>query len=69
MNKESTPQVYGLMAEFLSPNDLLKAAEKTFEAGYRVMDAYSPLPVHGLAEAIGKPRTRLAYMVFCQSVD
>jgi hypothetical protein len=65
MNKDSTPQAYGLMAEFLSPNELLQAAEKTFAAGYRVMDAYSPVPIHGLSDAIGKARTRLPYMVFC----
>ena len=45
--------VYGLMAEFDSPQALLYAAEKTHHAGYQKIDAYSPLPIEGLAEAIG----------------
>ena len=45
--------VYGLMAEFDTPQALLDAAEKTHHAGYKKIDAYSPLPIEGLAEAIG----------------
>ncbi|HTT61111.1 MAG TPA: DUF3341 domain-containing protein [Bryobacteraceae bacterium] len=45
--------VYGLMAEFDSPTALVEAAEKTRDAGFKKIDAYSPFPVEGLAEAIG----------------
>ncbi len=45
--------IYGLMAEFDSPSDLVAAAERTRDAGYKKIDAYSPFPVEGLAEAIG----------------
>ena len=61
-HEESTH--YGLLAEFESPDDLLAAAKETFAAGYRKIDAYSPMPVHGLGEAIGFPRTRLPWLVF-----
>jgi len=44
---------YGLLAEFDSPTALVKAAEATHKAGYIKIDAYSPLPIEGLAEAIG----------------
>ena len=56
--------LYGLMAEFDSPADLLEAAGRAYEEGYRRMDAYSPFPVHGLAEALGFRRTRLPLLVF-----
>ena len=46
-------RVYGIMAEFDSVNSLLDAANRTREAGYKRIDAYSPFPVEGLAEAIG----------------
>ncbi len=46
-------QSYGLLAEFASPTELVKAAEQTHAAGYKKIDAYSPLPIEGLAEAIG----------------
>jgi hypothetical protein len=45
--------VYGLMAEFANPTDIVEAARRTHEAGYRKMDAYSPFPIEELAEAIG----------------
>ena len=45
--------VYGVMAEFDSATALVEAAEKTRGAGYKRIDAYSPFPVEGLAEAIG----------------
>jgi Protein of unknown function (DUF3341) len=44
---------YGLMAEFDSPQELVAAAHKAYAEGYRKMDAYSPFPIEGLAEAIG----------------
>jgi hypothetical protein len=45
--------LYGLMAEFTTPEPLLAAARRCREEGYRHMDAYSPMPVDGLADAIG----------------
>ncbi len=45
--------LYGLMAEFATPEQLLDAANSAYAAGYRQMDAYTPMPVDGLSEAIG----------------
>ncbi len=45
--------LYGLMAEFEEPEQLLEAANRAYAAGYRNMDAYTPMPIEGLAEAIG----------------
>jgi len=44
---------YGLMAEFDNVNDAVSAARRTYGAGYRKIDAYSPFPVEELSEAIG----------------
>jgi hypothetical protein len=57
------PLLYGLMAEFDQPEELLEAARRAYAAGYRRMDAYTPFPVAGLAEAIGFHRTRLPLVV------
>jgi hypothetical protein len=46
-------RTYGIMAEFDSATNLVEAARKTYAAGYRKIDAYSPFPVEELAEAIG----------------
>jgi hypothetical protein len=50
---QKTTRLHGLMAEFKTPEDLLAAAHKTYAAGYRDMDAYTPIPVEGLGDAIG----------------
>jgi len=55
--------IYGLMAEFDSPEALLEAGRRAFAAGFRKMDAYSPFPVDGLAEAIGFHHTRVPLIV------
>ena len=55
--------IYGLMAEFRSPEMLLHAAERASQEGFKRMDAYTPFPVEGLAEAIGFSRTRVPLIV------
>lgn len=56
-------RIYGLMAEFRTPEELLEAARRTHEAGYARIDAFSPFPIEGLAEAIGFHRTYLPLVV------
>lgn len=45
--------IYGLMAEFDTPESVVHAARKTYEAGYKKIDAYSPFPIEALSEAVG----------------
>ena len=44
---------FGMMAEFDTPTDIVVAARRTSEAGYKKIDAYSPFPIEELGEAIG----------------
>jgi len=48
--------VYGVIGEFEKPEQLVHAATKIREAGYRYFEAYSPFPVEGLPEAMGMRR-------------
>ncbi|OLE14189.1 MAG: hypothetical protein AUG89_03070 [Acidobacteria bacterium 13_1_20CM_4_56_7] len=41
------------MAEFDDVNHAIVAAQRSYAAGYRKMDAYAPFPVEELSEAVG----------------
>jgi hypothetical protein len=60
---EDSRILYGVMAEFDTPEMLVAAAKRAYSAGYRRIDAYSPFPVEGLAEAVGFHSTRLPLIV------
>ncbi len=53
------PALFGLMAEFEEHGQLLVAARRAHAEGYRRMDAYSPFPIEGLAEALGHENTAI----------
>jgi hypothetical protein len=57
------PRLYGLMAEFDNPADLVEAARRTREAGYRRLDAYTPYPIEALTEALDIHDRRLPAVV------
>ena len=50
------PHLYGVLGEFDSPKQLMDAAKKVREAGYRRIDAFVPFPVEGLSQALGLGR-------------
>ena len=57
------PRLYGIIAEFPSPERLLEAVKRSRAAGYQVMEAYTPYPVEGLVEAIGHGPSRVPLLV------
>jgi ActD protein len=56
-------RIYGLMAEFDDPATLVAATRHSYQQGYRRMDAYSPFPVEGLAQALGARRKEVPLIV------
>ncbi len=65
--KPGTP-LYGLLAEFHSPHDVVEAARSVREAGYRHVDGYSPYPIEELSEALGFHRSRLPAIVLAGGI-
>jgi hypothetical protein len=61
-------ELYGLLAEFEHPEELRVAARQARDAGYRRMDALTPIPVHGMTEALGKVPTRLPMLTLLGGV-
>lgn len=56
--------LYGVMAEFDTPSELVDAANRVREAGYTKTDAFSPFPLHEIDEALGIKRSILPLLVF-----
>jgi hypothetical protein len=59
----AAPGIYGLMAEFHSPAEVVEAAHLVRGAGYRKVDAYSPYPIEALSEALDFHHSRLPLLV------
>jgi hypothetical protein len=66
MKKDET--IYGVMAEFATAEQVLEAAHRTHEAGYRHIDAFAPYPVEGLAKAVGFHHTWLPLVVLLAGI-
>jgi hypothetical protein len=49
---ENHDPLYGLMAEFETAGELVAAARRTKEAGFKKFDAYTPFPIHELDDAM-----------------
>jgi mono/diheme cytochrome c family protein len=66
-NGNGTPaegELYGLLAEYDTPGELVTAARKVRDAGYTEFDCFSPFPVHGIDPAMGIKRTILPLIIF-----
>lgn len=55
--------IHGLMAEFDTPTELVRAAEAASHAGYRKMDAYTPFPIEELHHALHLPKSKMPLIV------
>jgi Alternative complex III, ActD subunit len=55
--------LWGLVAEFDTAAAVLHAAENVRDEGYTRFDVHSPIPIHGLDEAMGLRMTRLPWFV------
>ena len=63
MSTQEQKQVYGVLAQFDTPELLIAAAEKVRDEGYRTTDAFSSFPLHGIHDALGARPSRLSAAV------
>jgi hypothetical protein len=59
---------WGVMATFEGPDELLSAAAKVRDAGFRHFDVHTPYPVHGMDQAMGLGRSRLGWIVLASGL-
>jgi hypothetical protein len=60
---------FGLLAEYATPADLMHAAEKIRDAGFRRWDVFSPFPIHGMNQAMGLKNSKVGWFGFCGGVS
>jgi hypothetical protein len=60
--------LYGYVAEFETPEELITAARLAREAGYTRMDAFSPMPVEGLSDAIGYRNKQMPFLMLMGAI-
>ena len=68
MKPSGRPAVYGLMAEFETAHGLVEAARRAHHEGYRKMDAYSPVPIEELHDAMHMHDDRLPKLVLAGGI-
>ena len=59
---------YGLLAEFDNTADVLHAAEKVRDAGFRKWDVHMPFPIHGMDRAMGLKNSMVGWFGFIGGV-
>jgi hypothetical protein len=60
---EEKVELIGLLAEYESVDDILKAAHAVRRAGFARWDVHSPFPIHGIDYAMGVRPTILPWLV------
>ena len=63
-----TTAIYGLMAEFRSPHEVVEAARAVHDAGFRKVDGYSPYPMEELSEALDQHHSPLPKIVLAGGI-
>lgn len=61
---KTEPKLHGVTAEFDSVDSLMAACERIRDAGYKLTDAFTPFPVHGIDKALGIKPTTLPWITF-----
>ncbi len=59
---------YGIIAEFLTPADIMHAAEKVRDLGFRRWDVFTPFPIHGMDSAMGIRNSKVGWFSFLGGV-
>lgn len=68
-NTDAPAKRLGLLAQFAGPDELVEAAAKATEAGYKRVEAYSPFPVLGIDDALRNGKTILPYVVLVMGLS
>lgn len=64
----SETELFGILAEFKNPKELVDAATTVTNTGYKKFDAYAPFPIHGLEKAMKIKESKLGWIVLIHAI-
>ena len=59
---EATSKVVGMIGLYDKPDDIIQAAERVRDAGWKAWDCHTPYPVHGLDDAMGLAESKIPWL-------
>lgn len=59
---------YGILAQYDTPAEIMHAAEKVRDAGFRHWDVFTPFPIHGMDHAMGLKHSKVGWFGFLGGV-
>ncbi|MEX0646667.1 MAG: DUF3341 domain-containing protein [Balneolaceae bacterium] len=69
MSKQASDnQLYGVLAEFRNPKELVDAAKLVNNSGYKKFDTFSPFPIHGIDKVMSLPKSKLGWIVIAHGL-
>jgi hypothetical protein len=60
----AAPEIWGVLAEFEKPDDLIAATRAARAAGYSRIDGHTPYPLGEVADELGFPRSEMGAVMF-----
>jgi hypothetical protein len=64
----SESKIYGMLAEFATPEAVVAAAREVHAQGYHCVEAYTPFPVTELNAALKHPKSRVPLVVLIGAI-
>ncbi|MEZ4632333.1 MAG: DUF3341 domain-containing protein [Deinococcales bacterium] len=61
-------ELYGVVAQYGSPDAVKAAAQTMRDHGYLQIEAYTPYPIEGLDDDLGQTQTRLGWVVLAMGM-
>lgn len=67
-SEKNSGRLYGILAEFRNPKELVDASSTVTHTGYKDFDAYTPFPIHGLEKAMKLKESKLGWIVMGHAI-
>ncbi len=63
MSTTEKNDLYGIIAEFKNPKELIDVAKTMSKSGFSKFDTFSPFPIHGMDKAMKLKKSKLGWIV------